>query len=346
MNASARVTRGGRGDRLGQAAADALAHQIVRPLFDFFINAADVLGQDADRHQLDAAEEHHAHHNGGVARHGDAGDEIFANDPQAVAQRDQRQQRTGQRQGAQGRDRERQNAGEGQRQRATQTKVALAVESRQRFVVDGGAVETDPGVQALHETVAFGQALERVNDLAVHQAKVAGVGRNFHAIAQVDQFVKPAGQGDLQTRLVVPRAPDGVDHVGAVAPLGQHLRGQRHRVLPVAVHQQHHVAARRLDAGGQRWLLAKITRQLQVDHLRVRLAHHAHHGGSVVATAVVDDDQFDLRAQAGQGGQHLVDQRRQVAGFVVCRDDAAQGRAQVVTRLHRWDHAKRKPRPV
>src|SRR5687767_5208498 len=42
------------------AEADAFLHDVQRPLLYLFVDAADVLAEDADRDELDAAEEQHA----------------------------------------------------------------------------------------------------------------------------------------------------------------------------------------------------------------------------------------------------------------------------------------------
>ena len=53
--------------RAFQTRTQVLADQEIRALLDLFVDASYVLGQNANREQLDATEKHHAHHNGGVA---------------------------------------------------------------------------------------------------------------------------------------------------------------------------------------------------------------------------------------------------------------------------------------
>ena len=124
--------------------------------------------------------------------------------------------------------------------------------------------KADPRVQALHEAVALGQAAQGIDDAAVEQAEVAGVGRDRHRRAGVDDAIEDARAELLQERLVAARRAHGVDHVGAVVPGAQHVGDQRGRVLQVGVHQQHDVAARAVEAGGERRFLAEVARQRDV----------------------------------------------------------------------------------
>ena len=62
----------------------------------------------------------------------------------------------------------------------------------------------------------------------------------------------------MQGRLVVTGAPHRINHIQALAPMGDHLGQEVHRVLTIGVHQNHHVAAHRLKAGGHGRFFAKI----------------------------------------------------------------------------------------
>ncbi|MNN84205.1 hypothetical protein D3C81_2013380 [compost metagenome] len=81
------------------------------------------------------------------------------------------------------------------------------------------------------------------------------------------QFVEGARCGALQPAVGTPVAAPRQHHVIAVAPVLQEGRQQFGRVLQVGIHGDHHVAARFVQPGCQRRLLAEIARQ--VDH------HHA-----------------------------------------------------------------------
>jgi hypothetical protein len=83
----------------------------------------------------------------------------------------------------------------------------------------------------------------------------------------------------------------------ARAPLLRHLRDQVRGVLQIRVHEQDGLAGRRLQAGGQRRLLAEVPAQMDRDDSRIPGGLPVEDFAAAVRGAVVDAD--DLEAELG-----------------------------------------------
>src|SRR5262249_46223257 len=85
---------------------------------------------------------------------------------------------------------------------------------------------------------------------------------------------------------------------------------QRCRMLAIAVDEQHGAAARMIEAGEQRRLLAEIARQRNHLHVKRRRRQFAGNGKRAVTTAVIDVDDFTgQRACHGEALRHLDEPR-------------------------------------
>jgi uncharacterized protein (DUF934 family) len=102
------------------------------------------------------------------------------------------------------------------------------------------------------------------------------------------QLVKPRGRRELEGRLAFALLAHRVDHVGALAPLGDHVRDQLRRVLQVGVDHRHHVAHSVLQASRQGGLVAEVARQVDHPHAAVARGDLIEQPRRVVAGAVVD----------------------------------------------------------
>ena len=139
-----------------------------------------------------------------------------------------------------GRDLERRDreAGDALEREVPQLPVApLARPGRARvaIVVDRTLPEADPGEQALHDPVAFRQAVERIERAPAEQAEVAGVDRDRHVAQAVHHAVEGVCRRALQPVLARPVAAAHVHDVGAAAPFVEHRRDQFRRILQVRV---------------------------------------------------------------------------------------------------------------
>ena len=207
-------------------------------------------------------------------------------------------------------------------QRAEMTVPML---TRRRYVGHRDRVEADPCVQPLHETITLGQCQQGVDDLAIHQPEIPRAGRHLETVSGVDQRVEEACSEAFEEPFVKPVLSDGVDHLGAIAPLLQQGRNQLWRVLQVGVHRDDDLAMGRLEPCGERGLFAKIARQLD--------RAHAGHAGPLgqrerrgVGAAVVDDDDFPVLHAGTQQVEQARQQQVKVQRFISARQDARQRR--------------------
>ena len=172
--------------------------------------------------------------------------------------------------------------------------LGLAAAARLAAVGDRGLGEADPDGHAAQEAVALGHREQRVERRAVHQPEVARVVRELDPRELGEQAVEPARAGELEPRLALARLAHRVDDVGAAAPGVEHLRDQLGRVLEVAVDHHHDVAARVLQPGADRRLVAEVARQADELDPLVRGRQGAQPLAGRVARAVVDEDQLEV----------------------------------------------------
>ena len=125
----------------------------------------------------------------------------------------------------------------------------------------------------------------------------------------------PGGQ-DIAGTGRGPAAPSGR---AAASPAGGAEPGDR-RVLQVGIHQHDHVAARLLEPGGERRLLAEVARQLQAADAR-HGQPGPQRGERRVGAAVVDDHDLPREAQRVELGAERAQQRIEVAGLQVVGDE-------------------------
>ena len=114
---------------------------------------------------------------------------------------------------------------------------------------------------------------------------------------RVERPVEPARRDALGRGVPGPRRAHAVDDVVALAPALDERPEQLGRILQVDVHRDQDVAARVVDAGGERRLLAEVAREVDDPQPAVTRAAVEQMGQRVVVRAVVHE--HDLEAQAG-----------------------------------------------
>ncbi len=196
-------------------------------------------------------------------------------------------------------------------------------------VADRGRREADPDEHPLHEAPPFRHLAQRVESRAGEQAEVSGVLRDLDGAQPVDDPVEQMGRACLEPAFALPRLAHGMDHVEALAPLGDQGRDQLGRVLQIGVERDHDIAPRLIQPRRQRRLLAEIARQvvdakpgvgsLQADQTRQR----------PILAAVVDADEFPRETGAIEHRDQPVMQRLEIGFLVVAgnddRDEQPQG---------------------
>jgi len=144
--------------------------------------------------------------------------------------------------------------------------------------------------------VTFAHLRERIDDAPAHQPKIAGIERDIDLRQPADEPIKQPRRDALEEPLPFARAADRVDDVIPFAPFGDEVDDQLGRILQVAVHQDHRVAARRLEPGGRGELVPEVARQVDDDELAHRPRDPAQCGERPVRAPVVDEDELVLGA--------------------------------------------------
>jgi len=181
--------------------------------------------------------------------------------------------------------------------------------------------EAHPGEDALHEAVPLGQAADGFDDAPVHQAKIAHVLRKLGVGDPVVEAVEAARGEGLEPAVSGAVATPGQHHFVALAPFFQQTRNQLRRVLQVRVDGNDRVPARKVDARGQRRLLAVVAREVDDAHARIRLLRREQARQGVVAAAVVDADDLELLARRLQHRDQAAEETFDHLLFVVERAD-------------------------
>src|SRR5262249_14723750 len=90
------------------------------------------------------------------------------------------------------------------------------------------------------------------------------------------------------------------------------------RILKVGVHDDHRVAGREVDAGGQRDLVAEVARQPDEPEPRVVARGLEHQLVGAVAAAVVDEDRLRVAVERLHHSREVRDELLDHALLVVC----------------------------
>jgi hypothetical protein len=185
--------------------------------------------------------------------------------------------------------------------------------------------EPGPAAQPAQEARPLRQRDQHVDHAPVEQAEVAGVERDVDLRRAPQQPVEERVRAAQQQPLL-PVPPHAVDDVEAGAPAGEHLRQELGRVLQVAVEQRDDLAARLLEAGRQRHLVAEVAREDEHDHARVALRPVAQELAGAVARSVVDGDDLDVGVEGGGAPRDPFRERRHDRLLVEERDDDREER--------------------
>ena len=85
-------------------------------------------------------------------------------------------------------------------------------------VFDGGLAKADPGGEAAHVAVLFGETVEGVECFAVDEAEVASIDGHFNFGDLAHEAVEDMGEGFFEGRLAFAFGADGVDDFVALFP--------------------------------------------------------------------------------------------------------------------------------
>ena len=307
---------------VGPRPVDVLAHHVERAALDLVVDAPDVLADDPEGHELDAADQQDDEQQRRDAALVDAG--VAGDD----GQRQERERERAKTKPSDGRDLQR-DVGERrdpvprEAHHPPQRELRRPAGAGVAVVLDDRGLEAHPRRHAAQEAVALAQPGQRVDDLAVEQPEVARVGLERDLREPPHERVEAARGDELEARLAAAHPPLGDHHVDPLPPALHELRDDLGRVLQVAVDDHDGVAAGVVEAGGDRELVAERAREVQHAHAGVGGRDPVEDLGRPVGRAVVDDDELEREAV-----QRRDDTRAELAGEPLLvehrRDDAEE----------------------
>ena len=281
---------------------------------DLIENAGDIFAHHSQGDQVDAGEEQHGGDDGGPAGDRVAQQQILSHQVRGVAQAKQGHEHAGQADHAQRPGRERGQAVQGQAEQAQSAEAAAAMQALVWRIRQGFALESDPGVQPLHETGALGQGIERVHHAAIHQAEITGVSGHIDATRAAQQLVEPARRrawprihrrgSHARRRPFRRRRPNGPASARSarVGVAGRHPGRSRHRRWPILGPRSVPPPCRNCATA------ARSESRVLGPLLHQRLG--------AVGAAIVGDDDLPARAQGRQPVAQQRQQNAQVGAFV------------------------------
>ena len=148
--------------------------------------------------------------------------------------------------------------------------LGLARSAFGTVILDANLLEANPTDKPAQEAATFRQVLELVHHAAVHEAEVAGIGRNFDARELADDTVEAERGKTLEDGFALALVPLRVDDLVALAPLCEHFVDEAWRVLQVAVDNHHRIADCMVEPRAEGGLVPEIA--AEVDNLVIRIA--------------------------------------------------------------------------
>ena len=133
---------------------------------------------------------------------------------------------------------------------------------------------------------------------------------------------------------IVARLLPAADHIVSLFELGEKAGNLGRVVLEIAVERENQFAPARLEPRREGRRLAKVAAKPDRPHPRIALGQRGQNGPRTVATAVIDENEFDRPADAfGEHGIELAVKRGQARFLIMDRnDDADHGQSGPVVR--------------
>jgi hypothetical protein len=278
----------------------------------FQIRLRQVLAEDADGEELDAAQEQDDADERGPALHGIAEEEVAHDDEEDGAHRDEAAEDAADGRDDEGFRREGDDPFHGVGEEPPETPFRLAGHARRVFKFDPFRPESDPAEKAFGETVVFFEGEERIDEFPVHEAEIGGAVHEIGIGNAVHDFIKSAREEGADGRLAF--ACDAACRGRVVAFFGDgavHFGEKCRRMLQIGVHEADVIARRRAHAGQHGRFLAEISGKGNPAHVLIFFGELFHDGKGIVAGSVVDENQLKRDAR------HFT--RRFLEGFVKIR---------------------------
>lgn len=300
----------------------------MRTVFGLEISLCEVFADDAEEEKLDAAYEHDDTNEAGPTGGGIAEGEGFDNNDDDNNEGDEAEEDAEEGSEGEGHSREGDDAFDSVFEELPEGPFGFAGDALDVFVFDPFGFEADEAPEAFGVTVIFSARKDGVDDLAGHEAVVAGAIDHFDFAHAVDELIENAGAEAADRRLAlagdaagggaIPALCGGVGRVDVAEEFGK----EAGRVLAVGVHGGDEVAGSGFEAGEQGGFFAEVAGERDVEDAGIMLGEGFHDFEGIVAAAVVNEDELEFVIRKGVDGfQSFLIKERERGGFVIAGDD-------------------------
>ncbi|MPM63310.1 hypothetical protein SDC9_110190 [bioreactor metagenome] len=300
-----------------------LSHRITRAFAHLAVDAADILADDAEREERDAADDEL----GGLEclfeeelPGADAEEEAAGEHIKEQQKGDHREQHAGHRHELQRHERKARHQVEIEAYQLEESvlgfsKLALAVRDGYLYGVDGELLR-----ERGDEGRRFLTVVDDVDDAPVIAAQHAAVVAYFKLRDAVGELVDEL-RGDLAEDRVPAADAVRADDVVPLVHLFDDVRYLRGRVLQVGVERDDLAAARVVEARHDRHVLSEIRAEVDHAHLRVKPVKVVKYPHRRVAAAVVDENHLEASPEVLHHGPKLLEELVQRFLLIVGGDD-------------------------
>lgn len=297
-------------------------------VFGLEISFREIFTDDAEEEKLDAAYEHDNTDEAGPTGGGIAEGKGFDDNDNDNNEGDEAEEDAEEGGESEGDGREGNDAFDSVFEELPEGPFGLAGDALDVFVFDPFGFEADETPEAFGIAVVFSAGEDGVDDLAGHEAVVAGAVDHFDFAHAVDELVENAGAEATDRRLAlagdaagggaIPAFCGGVGRVDVTEEFGK----EAGRVLAVGVHGGNEVAGSGFEAGEQSGFFAEVAGERDVEDARIMFGERFHDFESIVAAAVVNEDKLEFVIRKGVDGfQGFLIKERERGGFVITGDD-------------------------
>ena len=151
-----------------------------------------------------------------------------------------------------------------------------------------------PRHHAAHKTVAFWHGEKGIDHLAIHQPKIARIGRDGDIGDSIDEAIKRASGPAFESRLALAFRAEAISDIHPFAPVLEHFENDVGRVLQIRVDDDHGIAYCILQAGGYGDLVAEIARQGEHAHALIPALQPPQKFQRGISAAIIDINEFKV----------------------------------------------------
>lgn len=198
------------------------------------------------------------------------------------------------------------------------------------FVFDPFGFEANKGPETFRVAAVFLAGEDGIDNLAGHEAVVAGAVDHFDFVHAVDKFVEDAGAEAANGRFTFAGNATGGGYIvfffggfGGVDVLKK-FGEETGWILTVGVHGGNKITGGVFEAGEESGFFAEVAGEGNVEDARVVFGEGFYNLEGVVAATVIDEDEFELIVmESVDGFEGFLIKEGERGGFVVTGDDNA-----------------------